>query len=85
MLILISEEEEKGVDCISQFRTMQECFKKYPEEYSKFNDDEEGGGEGKPSQTDDKPPAPQSATKAAETESGSEQEQVGEFLELNRS
>lgn len=33
------------MDCIPQFRAMQECFKKYPEEYSKFNDDEEEGGE----------------------------------------
>lgn len=36
-----SEEEEKGVDCIPQFRAMQECFLKYPEEYGKFTEDEE--------------------------------------------
>ena len=36
-----SEEEEKGSDCIPQFRTMQECFEKYPEVYGKYADDPE--------------------------------------------
>lgn len=39
-----SEEEEKGSDCIDQFRNMQECFFKYPEEYGKFTEEEEVEG-----------------------------------------
>lgn len=31
-----SEAEPKGSDCIEQFRTMQECFKRYPEIYGEF-------------------------------------------------
>ncbi len=38
---IYSEEEEKGSDCIPQFKGMQECFLKYPEEYSRFNDDDD--------------------------------------------
>ena len=29
-----SEKEPKGVDCIEKFQFMQDCFKKYPEQYS---------------------------------------------------
>ena len=36
-----STEEEKGSDCIPQFRAMQECFLEHPEEYGKFSDDDE--------------------------------------------
>jgi intermembrane space import and assembly protein 40 len=36
-----SEEEEKGVDCIPQFKNMQECFLDHPEEYGKFVDEED--------------------------------------------
>ena len=35
-----SEAEPKGVDCIDQFKSMQECFVKYPELYGAFDDDE---------------------------------------------
>ena len=47
-----STEEEKGSDCIPQFRGMQECFQKYPEVYGRYTDDddeeneEEEGGSG---------------------------------------
>ena len=34
-----STAEEKGMDCIPQFRAMQECFQKHPEEYGKYADD----------------------------------------------
>ena len=40
-LFVFSQEEEKGVDCIPQFKGMQECFMKYPEEYGKFTEDED--------------------------------------------
>ena len=42
-----SEAEEKGSDCIPQFRTMQECFEKHPEEYGKYadNDDDDDSEE----------------------------------------
>lgn len=36
-----SEEEEKGIDCIPQFKNMQDCFLKYPEEYGRFTEDDE--------------------------------------------
>lgn len=36
-----STEEEKGSDCIPQFRAMQECFQKHPEVYGKYEDDDE--------------------------------------------
>lgn len=35
-----SEAEPKGVDCIDQFKSMQECFVKYPELYGALDDDE---------------------------------------------
>ncbi len=31
-----STSEPKGSDCIEQFRTMQECFRQYPEVYGEF-------------------------------------------------
>ena len=40
-VVFYSEEEEKGSDCIPQFRTMQECFQKHPEVYSKYDDEDE--------------------------------------------
>ena len=36
-----STAEEKGMDCIPQFRAMQECFHNHPEEYGKYSEDEE--------------------------------------------
>ena len=43
-----SEEEEKGSDCIPQFKKMQECFQQYPELYKDYDEDDEaeGGGGG---------------------------------------
>ena len=41
-----STAEEKGMDCIPQFRGMQECFQNHPEEYGKYADDEEVEGKG---------------------------------------
>lgn len=32
----VSQSEPKGSECIEQFRTMQECFGKYPEIYGEF-------------------------------------------------
>lgn len=67
------------MDCIPQFRAMQECFQKYPEEYGRFNDDEEeekegegeaeGGGEHK-SQPDD-PKKTESTAGKSDPDSGS--------------
>ena len=34
-------EEEKGEDCIPQFKGMQDCFLKYPEKYSRFTEGDE--------------------------------------------
>ena len=45
MIVVGSVEEEKGVDCIPQFKAMQECFIKFPEEYGRFNDDDEASSE----------------------------------------
>ena len=59
VLAFISEAEEKGSDCIPQFRAMQECFEKYPEEYGKYADSDddseetEGGGGGGGGGSDD--------------------------------
>ncbi|KAJ1756280.1 Oxidoreductase [Coemansia sp. RSA 2523] len=37
-----SEEEPKGMDCVSVFKDMQECFRAHPEEYaSELEDNEE--------------------------------------------
>ncbi|KAJ2503164.1 Oxidoreductase [Coemansia sp. RSA 1972] len=36
-----SEEEPKGMDCVSVFKDMQECFRANPEEYASELDDEE--------------------------------------------
>lgn len=35
-----SEESPKGSDCYDAFKTMQECFSKYPTVYNKSGDDE---------------------------------------------
>ena len=34
-----SQEEQKGSDCIPQFRAMQSCFEKYPDEYPQEKDE----------------------------------------------
>ncbi|XP_057296651.1 mitochondrial intermembrane space import and assembly protein 40-B-like [Hydractinia symbiolongicarpus] len=34
-----SEAEPKGADCLEQFKSMQECFVKYPEIYGSLDDD----------------------------------------------
>ena len=44
-LVATSEAEEKGSDCIPQFRTMQECFEKHPEEYGKYADNDDDDSE----------------------------------------
>ena len=36
-----SKEEPKGLDCVEQFRAMQECFKQHPDIYGEDFDDEE--------------------------------------------
>lgn len=38
--IYFSEENPKGSDCYDTFKTMQECFSKYPTVYNKSGDDE---------------------------------------------
>ena len=42
-----SKEEEKGSDCIEQFKAMQECFAAHPEEYGpdRSSSSEEGESE----------------------------------------
>ena len=40
-LTFCSEAEDKGSDCLEQFKQMQECFQKHPELYKDFDDDEE--------------------------------------------
>lgn len=52
-----SAEEEKGVDCIPQFKAMQECFLKFPEQYRSFNDDDDDDDESSSEQTTPPPPA----------------------------
>lgn len=42
--LFFSEEEEKGSDCIPQFKKMQECFQQYPELYKDYDEDDEGEG-----------------------------------------
>lgn len=37
---LFSPENPKGSDCFDTFKTMQECFSKYPTVYNKSGDDE---------------------------------------------
>lgn len=60
-----SEAEEKGSDCIPQFRGMQECFEKHPEEYGKYADSDDdieatekgsggGGDEGREKKGEDR-------------------------------
>ena len=41
-----STEENKGSDCIPQFRSMQECFQKHPDVYPPDEEEEEGDGQG---------------------------------------
>ena len=40
-----STSEPKGSDCIEQFRTMQECFRQYPEVYGEFESVDSAGDE----------------------------------------
>ncbi|KCV69061.1 hypothetical protein H696_04481, partial [Fonticula alba] len=37
---VFSPEEEKGVDCVAQFRSMQECFSRHSEYYSSGSKDD---------------------------------------------
>ena len=41
-----STEENKGSDCIPQFRSMQECFQKHPDVYPPDEEEGEGDGQG---------------------------------------
>ena len=55
-LFIFSEAEDKGSDCIPQFRSMHDCFQQHPEVYSRYTDEEEGeeeeeGGSRDPSST----------------------------------
>ena len=45
-LFIFSEAEDKGSDCIPQFRSMHDCFQQHPEVYSRYSDEEEGEEEG---------------------------------------
>ena len=38
MLIIFSNAEPKGADCLEQFTAMQECMKEYPQLYEKENE-----------------------------------------------
>lgn len=40
-----SKEEEKGSDCMENFRAMHECLAENPDYYGQGNDDDEEGGE----------------------------------------
>lgn len=75
---VFSKEEPKGVDCIDNFKNMQNCFREHPDVYGGELDDEEEGAEGtKVEQEEGRPvsvasdPAPQSARVEAETASSS--------------
>lgn len=39
-LFICSEEVPKGTECYEAFKTMQDCFSKYPAVYNKGGDDE---------------------------------------------
>jgi len=41
-----SDTEPKGVDCLENFKSMQECFLKYPDIYGSLEDDDEKQQEG---------------------------------------
>ncbi|KAI9886463.1 MAG: hypothetical protein M1823_001712 [Watsoniomyces obsoletus] len=41
-----SKDEPKGMDCIEHFKTMQDCFRKYPEMYGPELDDDDEAVEG---------------------------------------
>ncbi|RKF79918.1 Mitochondrial intermembrane space import and assembly protein 40 [Golovinomyces cichoracearum] len=43
-----SEEEPKGVECIEKFKTMQNCFRQYPEIYGSELDDDTTESESEP-------------------------------------
>ncbi|KAI5801466.1 coiled-coil-helix-coiled-coil-helix domain-containing protein 4 [Peziza echinospora] len=42
---IYSKEEPKGVDCIENFKVMQECFRRFPEIYGSELEDEDAEGE----------------------------------------
>ena len=74
---VFSKEEPKGVDCIDNFKAMQNCFREHPDVYGgELEDDEEGATveqeEGRPVSVGGDP-APQAArieAQAAQSESG---------------
>ena len=84
-----SEVEEKGSDCIPQFRAMQECFEKYPEEYGKYadsDDTEEGSNEETGEGRTEKGEGEGAASKdqeQAENEKGTEGEQTPATAEIS--
>ena len=61
-----SEEEEKGSDCIPQFKAMQECFQKYPELYHDEEGEEEGEGEGEGAENESSEVRPAPETSSSE-------------------
>lgn len=42
-----SKEEEKGVDCVTFFKDLQQCMASHPEAFQEFFAEEEEEGEGK--------------------------------------
>lgn len=49
-----SDAEPKGMDCLDDFRAMQECFRRYPEHYKdELKDEEEEEGEEEEEETGD--------------------------------
>jgi intermembrane space import and assembly protein 40 len=38
---VFSEKEPKGIECVENFKSMQDCFRKYPEHYKEELEDEE--------------------------------------------
>lgn len=41
---VFSEKEPKGIDCVENFKGMQDCFRKYPDHYKDELEDEEEYG-----------------------------------------
>ena len=81
---VFSEEEPKGIDCVDNFKGMQDCFRKYPEHYKEELEDEEDFERQSSGEQDGQQTKSASAS-GGDSDDGEEDEGIREFRrEMNK-
>ena len=71
---VFSKEEPKGVDCIENFKNMQNCFREHPDVYgAELDDDDEAPADEVEGQATPAPSEPTAQLQSTSTESSSNQ------------